>query len=475
MKGNKSHTFDTLGPFANKRQKGIFLPKKLGGKGMAINQKPLLLDVDEKPEVLKGILLSFQHVFAMFGATILVPLILGMPVSIALFASGIGTLIYQVATKAKVPVYLGSSFAYITAMAVAMEQMGGDIKAAQTGVVMVGLVYVLIAGLVKVLGTKWIDKLLPPIVIGPMIMVIGLGLASSAVTNAGFVADGDIRHIIVAIATFLITSFINTKGKGFFKIIPFLIGIIGGYVIALFMGLVDFQPVLDAKWFELPGFYLPFETPWFGSYDLYFGPETLAIIPVALVTISEHIGDHTVLGKICNRQFLKDPGLSRTLIGDGVATAVSAFIGGPANTTYGENTGVIGMTRIASVSVIRNAAFIAIGLSFFGKFTALISTIPTSVLGGMSILLYGVIASNGLKVLIEEQIDFNHVRNLIIASSMLVLGLGGAVLDIAGIVTLSGTALSAIAGIILNLVLPHEEAYNPKHPIHKKEEHKHNH
>ncbi|WP_434351978.1 uracil-xanthine permease family protein [Trichococcus flocculiformis] len=440
---------------------------------MAINQKPLLLDVDEKPEVLKGILLSFQHVFAMFGATILVPLILGMPVSVALFASGIGTLIYQVATKAKVPVYLGSSFAYITAMAVAIEQMGGDIKAAQTGVIMVGLVYVLIAGIVKMLGTKWIDKLLPPIVIGPMIMVIGLGLASSAVTNAGFVADGDIRHIIVAIATFLITSFINTKGKGFFKIIPFLIGIIGGYVIALFMGLVDFQPVLDAKWFELPGFYLPFKTPWFNSYDLYFGPETLAIIPVALVTISEHIGDHTVLGKICNRQFLKDPGLSRTLMGDGVATAVSAFIGGPANTTYGENTGVIGMTRIASVSVIRNAAFIAIGLSFFGKFTALISTIPTSVLGGMSILLYGVIASNGLKVLIEEQIDFNHVRNLIIASSMLVLGLGGAVLDIAGVVTLSGTALSAITGIALNLVLPHEEAYNPKHPIHKKEEHKH--
>lgn len=475
MKGNKSHTFDTLGPFANKRQKGIFLPKNKEEKGMAINQKPLLLDVDEKPEVLKGILLSFQHVFAMFGATILVPLILGMPVSVALFASGIGTLIYQVATKAKVPVYLGSSFAYITAMAVAIDQMGGDIKAAQTGVIMVGLVYVLIAGLVKVLGTKWIDKLLPPIVIGPMIMVIGLGLASSAVTNAGFVADGDIRHIIVAIATFLITSFINTKGKGFFKIIPFLIGIIGGYVIALFMGLVDFQPVLDAKWFELPGFYLPFETPWFNTYDLYFGPETLAIIPVALVTISEHIGDHTVLGKICNRQFLKDPGLSRTLMGDGVATAVSAFIGGPANTTYGENTGVIGMTRIASVSVIRNAAFIAIGLSFFGKFTALISTIPTSVLGGMSILLYGVIASNGLKVLIEEQIDFNHVRNLIIASSMLVLGLGGAVLDIAGVVTLSGTALSALAGITLNLVLPHEEVYNPKHPTKKKEEHKHTH
>lgn len=428
---------------------------------MAINQRPLLLDVHEKPPVLKGILLSFQHVFAMFGATILVPLILGMPVSVALFASGIGTLIYQIATKSKVPVYLGSSFAYISAMAVAIDQMGGDISAAQTGVIMVGLVYVIVAALVKVLGTKWIDKLLPPIVIGPMIMVIGLGLANSAVTNAGFVEGGDIRNIFVAVVTFLITAFVNTKGKGFFKIIPFLVGIVGGYLVAFAVGLVDFAPVLEAKWFELPGFYLPFKTNTFDSYQLYFGPEALALIPVALVTISEHIGDHTVLGKICNRQFLKDPGLSRTLIGDGVATAVSAFIGGPANTTYGENTGVIGMTRIASVSIIRNAAFFAIGMSFLGKFTALISTIPNAVLGGMSILLYGVIASNGLKVLIEEQVDFGMIRNLIIASSMLVLGLGGATLDL-DVLTLSGTALSALAGIGLNLILPHEEAYEPK-------------
>ncbi|MGP6139067.1 MULTISPECIES: uracil-xanthine permease family protein [unclassified Jeotgalibaca] len=428
---------------------------------MAINQRPLLLDVHEKPPVLKGILLSFQHVFAMFGATILVPLILGMPVSVALFASGIGTLIYQVATKSKVPVYLGSSFAYIAAMGVAIEQMGGDISAAQTGVVMVGLVYVLVAGLIKLIGTKWIDKLLPPIVIGPMIMVIGLGLAGSAVSNAGFVAGGDIRNMFVAVATFLITAFVNTKGKGFFKIIPFLVGIVGGYLVAFAVGLVDFTPVLEAKWFEIPGFYLPFETGYFQTYDLYFGPEALALVPVALVTISEHIGDHTVLGKICNRQFLKEPGLNRTLIGDGVATAVSAFIGGPANTTYGENTGVIGMTRIASVSIIRNAAFFAIGMSFLGKFTALISTIPNAVLGGMSILLYGVIASNGLKVLIEEQVDFGQVRNLIIASSMLVLGLGGATLELS-FLTLSGTALSALAGIILNLILPQEESYDPK-------------
>ncbi|HJB23977.1 MAG TPA: NCS2 family nucleobase:cation symporter [Candidatus Jeotgalibaca pullicola] len=428
---------------------------------MAINQRPLLLDVEEKPPFLKGILLSFQHIFAMFGATILVPLILGMPVSVALFASGIGTLIYQIATKAKVPVYLGSSFAYITAMGVAMEQMGGDISAAQTGVILVGFIYVIAAALVKLIGTKWIDKLLPPIVIGPMIMVIGLGLASSAVTNAGFVSGGDLRNVFVATVTFLITAFVNTKGKGFFKIIPFLCGIVGGYIIAAVIGIVDITPVIEAKWFEIPQFYLPFETAYFDSYELYFGPEALALVPVALVTISEHIGDHTVLSKICNREFLKNPGLSRTLIGDGVATAVSAFIGGPANTTYGENTGVVGMTRIASVAVIRNAAILAMAMSFLGKFTALISTIPNAVLGGMSILLYGVIASNGLKVLIEEQVDFGKVRNLIIASSMLVLGLGGASLDM-GVISLSGTALSALAGIILNLILPHEEEYAPK-------------
>ncbi|EGP68826.1 uracil-xanthine permease family protein [Streptococcus mitis] len=416
----------------------------------------LLLDVDQRPSAGKGILLSFQHVFAMFGATILVPLILGMPVSVALFASGVGTLIYMISTGFKVPVYLGSSFAFITAMSLAMKEMGGDVSAAQTGVILTGLVYVLVAAGVRFAGTKWIDKLLPPIIIGPMIIVIGLGLAGSAVTNAGLVADGNWKNALVAVVTFLIAAFINTKGKGFLRIIPFLFAIIGGYLFALTLGLVDFTPVLKANWFEIPGFYLPFSTGGsFKEYNLYFGPETIAILPIAIVTISEHIGDHTVLGQICGRQFLKEPGLHRTLLGDGIATSVSAFLGGPANTTYGENTGVIGMTRIASVSVIRNAAFIAIALSFLGKFTALISTIPNSVLGGMSILLYGVIASNGLKVLIKERVDFAQMRNLIIASAMLVLGLGGAILKL-GPVTLSGTALSAMTGIILNLILPYE-------------------
>ena len=416
----------------------------------------LLLDVDQRPSAGKGILLSFQHVFAMFGATILVPLILGMPVSVALFASGVGTLIYMISTGFKVPVYLGSSFAFITAMSLAMKEMGGDVSAAQTGVILTGLVYVLVAAGVRFAGTKWIDKLLPPIIIGPMIIVIGLGLAGSAVTNAGLVADGNWKNALVAVVTFLIAAFINTKGKGFLRIIPFLFAIIGGYLFALTLGLVDFTPVLKANWFEIPGFYLPFSTGGaFKEYNLYFGPETIAILPIAIVTISEHIGDHTVLGQICGRQFLKEPGLHRTLLGDGIATSVSAFLGGPANTTYGENTGVIGMTRIASVSVIRNAAFIAIALSFLGKFTALISTIPNAVLGGMSILLYGVIASNGLKVLIKERVDFAQMRNLIIASAMLVLGLGGAILKL-GPVTLSGTALSAMTGILLNLILPYE-------------------
>lgn len=416
----------------------------------------LLLDVDQRPSAGKGILLSFQHVFAMFGATILVPLILGMPVSVALFASGVGTLIYMIATGFRVPVYLGSSFAFITAMSLAMKELGGDVSAAQTGVILTGFIYVLVAAGVRFAGTKWIDKLLPPIIIGPMIIVIGLGLAGSAVTNAGLVADGNWKNALVAVVTFLIAAFINTKGKGFLRIIPFLFAIIGGYLFALTLGLVDFTPVLKANWFEIPGFYLPFNTGGaFKEYNLYFGPETIAILPIAIVTISEHIGDHTVLGQICGRQFLKEPGLHRTLLGDGIATSVSAFLGGPANTTYGENTGVIGMTRIASVSVIRNAAFIAIALSFLGKFTALISTIPNAVLGGMSILLYGVIASNGLKVLIKERVDFGQMRNLIIASAMLVLGLGGAILKL-GPVTLSGTALSAMTGIILNLILPYE-------------------
>lgn len=416
----------------------------------------MILDVNERPQPLQWCLLSFQHVFAMFGATILVPILTGFPVSVALFASGIGTLIYTAITKGKVPVYLGSSFAYISAVQLAVAALSGDVSAAQTGLMMIGITYVIVALVIKVIGKGWIDKLLPPIVIGPMIAVIGLGLAGNAVSNAGFVKGGDPKGMIVAIATFMIAAFISTKAKGFFKIIPFLCAIICGYVLSMVLGLVDLTPVMEEAWFSLPAFLFPFKIGDFGTYHLYFGPETWAILPVAFVTISEHIGDHTVLGKICGRNFLKDPGLDKTLMGDGVATAVSAFIGGPANTTYGENTGVIGMTKISSVYVTAGAAVIAIILSCVGKISAFISTIPGPVLGGMSILLYGVIASNGLRVLVDNKVDFGKQRNLIIASAMLVIGLGGAVLPLGNVATLSGTALSAFVGIVLNLILPKE-------------------
>lgn len=421
---------------------------------MENEKNELLLDVGDRPKPLQWAALSIQHVFAMFGATVLVPIIVGFPVSIALFASGVGTLIYIVATKAKVPVYLGSSFAYIAAMEFAREALGGDIGASQTGLIIVGVVYVVVALLIKLIGTKWLDTLLPPIVIGPMIAIIGLGLASVAVGQAGLTTSSDWRVIAVAISTFMITALVSTYAKGFFKIIPFITGIAGGYVVAVLFNIVDFTPIAEAKILQLPELMLPFKLFKFDTYELYFGPEMWAIVPIAIVTISEHIGDHTVLGKICNKNFLKEPGLSRTLVGDGLATAFSAMVGGPANTTYGENTGVVGMTKVASVYVIAGAAVFAIALSFLGKVSAFISTIPDPVLGGMSILLYGVIASNGLRILIDAKVDFSKQRNLIIASAMLVLGLGGAIFNISTLATLSGTALAAMVGVFLNLVLP---------------------
>lgn len=422
----------------------------------------LKLQVHEKPSKLQWLLLSFQHVFAMFGATVLVPILTGYPVSVALFASGIGTIIYNIITRFKVPVYLGSSFAYIVAVNIAVAAMGGEYGAAQTGLILVGVIYFVVALIVNAIGKGWIDRLLPPIVIGPMIAVIGLGLASIAVGNAGFVEGGNWKHMLVAIFTFLVTAFISTKAKGFFKIIPFLCGIALGYLFAVVLKIVDFDPVktviASQHYLALPDFILPFSTNGvFKEYRLYFGPETWAILPVALVTIAEHIGDHTVLGKVCGKNFLKDPGLNKTLMGDGIATSVSAFLGGPANTTYGENTGVIGLTKIASVYVTFGAACIAIVLSCIPLISAVISTIPKSVLGGMSIMLYGVIASNGLRVLVDNNIDFAKQKNLIIASAMLVIGLGGALLPLGNFVTLSGTALSATVGILLNLILPNEK------------------
>ena len=417
----------------------------------------LLYDTHEKPTIGKWIILSLQHVFAMFGATILVPLLVNeaagetvLTIPVALVMSGIGTLIYILCTKGKSPVYLGSSFAYITPIAVAFSR--GGVDGFVTGIVTAGLIYILFALLIKIFGKNWIDKLLPPIVIGPMIMIIGLSLAPSAVGQIGL-SGGVIewKSIIVAVITFAVTAITAVGAKGFFKVIPFLIGILTGYVSAICLGMVDFSAVSDASFFELPKLLIPFKDYSFSMVGL------LTIAPIALVTIAEHIGDHMALGTIIRKDLIKDPGLEKTLLGDGLATAVSGLFGGPANTTYGENTSVVGMTKVASVWVIGLAAIIAICMGFLGKLSAVFSTIPNAVLGGVSLLLYGFIAVNGLKVLIKNQIDFENVRNVIIASTMLVLGLGGAVLTLeTGDISLSitGMSLAALVGIILNLLLP---------------------
>ena len=426
-----------------------------------MEEQKMLFDVNEKPPIAKWIILALQHVFAMFGATILVPILVNsaagevvLTIPVALVTSGIGTLIYILCTKGKSPVYLGSSFAFIAPLAAAFVK--GGISGAMTGVMVVGLIYVVFAIIIKFAGKNWLDKLLPPVVIGPMIMIIGLGLAPSAISQIGLGTgvDVDWRGVAVAVVTFLTTAIVMVRARGFIKIIPFLIGIVTGYILSIILGLVDFAPVLEASFFSMPSFVIPFV-----NYMPNFSA-LLTIAPIALVTMAEHIGDHTALGTIIGKDLLKDPGLDRTLLGDGIATFVAGLFGGPANTTYGENTSVVGMTKVASVWVIGLAAIFAICLGFLGKFTALVSTIPNPVLGGVSLLLYGFIAVNGLKVLIQNQIDFGKSKNVVVASSMLVLGLGGAAISIVSgdlSVTISGMSLAAIVGILLNLFLPAEK------------------
>ena len=424
------------------------------------NNSKMILDIDEKPPIIKWLLLSLQHVFAMFGATILVPILVNeacgsevLSIPVAIISSGIGTLIYIVCTKGKSPVYLGSSFSFITPMIVGFAKSGKP--SVFTALLIVGLVYILVSIIIKLVGKSWINKLLPPVVVGPMIMIIGLGLAPSAIGQIGLNAEViEWKYIVVALVAFLTTALFAVRGKGFLKVIPFLIGIVAGYVASMILGLVDYTPILNARFFALPDFYVPFV-----HYKFDFSA-VLTIVPIVLVTLSEHIGDHKVLSSIIDRDLIEDPGLDRTVMGDGVATAVAALIGGPANTTYGENTSVVGMTKVASVWVIGLAAIIAIVFGFLGKLTAVISSIPAAVLGGVSILLYGFISVNGLKILIENKVDFSNTKNVIVAASMLVLGLGGAAISIVSgdlSVTISGMSLAAIIGVLFNLVIPEEK------------------
>ena len=430
----------------------------------------MIIGIKERPSLPKWIFLSFQHVFAMFGATILVPMATGLPISVALFSSGVGTLIYILCTKAKVPVYLGSSFAYIGVIAAVSGFADGgptNYASAMTGLFAVGIIYVIIAVIIKFAGTKWLHKALPPVVIGPMIMIIGLGLSSVAVSSSGL-QGGSWQEIVIALFAFLVVIIVAIFSKGFLKIIPFLMGIVGGYILAVILGVVDFSSVTTvvnapSSWFKIPEFMF---LSWKDSTVNVLGTDItfmkinftalITIAPLAFVTAAEHIGDHAVLSKICDEDFFTDPGLDKTLMGDGLATAFAAMIGGPANTTYGENTSVVGMTRVASVYVTGGAAVIAILLSFINLFTTLVATIPASVMGGMSIILYGFIAANGLKVLIDNKVNLGSMRNIIIVASMLVIGLGKAAINI-GTFSLYDMSLAAIVGIILNFALPTEK------------------
>lgn len=424
-----------------------------------MKKQKLIMDVHERPKALTWTILSIQHVFAMFGATVLVPILVNtaagaevLSIPVALFAAGAGTILFLLCTKGKSPTFLGGSFAYIAPVAAAYA-MGG-IGAAFTGIMAVGIIYIIISYIIRATGNGWIEKLLPPIIVGPMIMIIGLVLSSAAVNQVGLVEGAtNWKGLIVALVSFLVATLVSLRAKGFFKIIPILTGIVAGYVLAVCFGMVDFTIVKEAAWFGMPNFKLPFI-----HYDLNFSA-LLTIVPIGIVTLAEHVGNQKVLSSIIDKDILKDPGLERTLLGDGVATLFSAFIGNSDTTTYGENVSVIGMTKIASVWVIGLAAIFSLLLAFFTKFTTLISTIPGPVLGGISVLLFGFIASNGIKVLVDNKIDFGEMKNIVISSAMLILGLGGAVLSFASgnvTVSVSGMSLAAIVGVLLNLLLPEE-------------------
>lgn len=415
-----------------------------------------ILGPADRPALSRWIPLSFQHVFAMFGATVLVPLLTGLSPSTALFTAGTGTLLYILITGAKVPAFLGSSFAFIPALTAISAAYG--MPYALGGAFCAGIFYALVAALVKVAGTRWLDKALPPVVIGSVIIVIGLNLAPVAMQSSMY-NNGtySLVYFSIALVTLAIAIIVSVFLKGFFNTIAILIGLVGGYLFTLIMGfffpayaIIDFSIVQKASWFGLPSFAMPK----FGFVPV------LTFIIVSLATICEHLGDTMVTSKVVGRDFYKNPGLHRTLLGDGLATAWAALWGGPPNTTYGENIGVMAITKVYSVWVIGGAAVAAVLLSFIQKFGAIIQTIPGPVMGGMSMLLYGLIASSGLRTIVESGVDYKDKRNLTISSVIMVIGIGGGILQFnigsEFRFALGGVALATVVGILLNLVIPNK-------------------
>ena len=448
------------------------------------NNVNLVLDVDQNPKkITHWILFAIQHILAMFVACITVPMLTGLPIDATIVAAGIGTLFYILVTKKKSPVFLSSSFAYIAPIASALalgSAVNDNFLAVIIGMVIVGLVYVIIAIVIKFVGTAWLDKLLPPVVIGPVIMVIGLGLSVSAINNlqnTAVSADNyNIIYVVCGLVAMFATALSAVYGKKTIKLIPFVIGIIAGYLCATIFTVIgniadvqllkvidfsvitdNFKPLTFESFLKVPDFLFLKD---FSSFDIKQLPEILLLFgPVSLVTVCEHIGDHKNLSNIIGKDLLKDPGLTRTLIGDGVATAISGGICGAANTTYGENVAVIGVSKIASVGVIILAAIITIFLGFFRPLMCVVETIPACITGGVSLILYGFIASSGVKMLINNKVDFGNTKNIFVASVILVAGIGGLVINISG-VKITATAVAMILGIILNIILKDKEATN---------------
>ncbi|MCF7793881.1 MAG: uracil-xanthine permease family protein [Candidatus Cloacimonetes bacterium] len=401
----------------------------------------------------KNIVMGLQHTFVMFGATVLVPLLTGLDVGVTLFAAGVGTLLFHIITKFQVPVFLGSSFAFIPGIIAVATSEGGSLPEALGGIFVAGFLYVIVAIIFRFVNVEILHRILPPHVTGPMIVLIGLILAPVAIENSNGTYSANIVDKIgvngcwlVALVTFAAAVFIKIYfekiGKKFISMLPVLLSLIIGYIFSIILGIVDFTTIQEAAWFGLPSFSLP----------VFTGHSISIIVPIAIVTIVEHFGDVLAIGNVVEKDFIAKPGIHRTLLGDGLATSLSALIGGPANTTYSENTGAVALTGVYNPLIMRIAACFAILLSFIPKFTAIISTIPAPVIGGISILLFGMISSIGIKNMVDHKVDFTNPKILMISAVMLVLGLGGAEFKI-GKFELSGLGLAAIIGIILNLIL----------------------
>ncbi len=398
-----------------------------------------IIQVEEKVPVNLLIPLSIQHMFAMFGATVLVPFIFGINPAIVLFMNGVGTLLFIAVTKRKAPAYLGSSFAFLAPAGIVINQMGYEY--ALGGFVVVGFCGCIVAFIIYKFGSDWIDVVLPPAAMGPVVALIGLELAGSAAGNAGLLEETiNMKHVIVFVVTLGVAVFGNIMFKGFLSVIPILIAVIAGYIAALFCGIVDFGEVAKAPFFALPNFQLP-------KFDI---GAILTILPVILVITSEHIGHQVVTSKIVGRDLLKDPGLHRSLFGDNFSTMLSGMIGSVPTTTYGENIGVMAVTKVYSVRVIAGAAVLSILCSVIGKLSMLIQTVPGPVIGGISFLLYGMIGASGIRILVDSQVDYGRSRNLTLTSVIFVTGLSGISVKL-GNVELTGMVLACIVGMLLSL------------------------